>query len=366
MTYLFYVPQMAAYGGMERHVCLLATLLARQNHSVAMLTTSNSLNKAARTELQCNGVELRELPVARGSASKARKLAWLLSNAVRLRARSWDVIYSNGQSALARIVWLARGGRTRIAHHHHTAGDPEEQKTWHPAFRRVLASAPELVACSQSTKAHLEATLGRTDVVFLPYLAPQILPASAVRENMSGPDAILHFGFMGRLVSTKGIDVICELSRHSDLAGVRWHIHGSGEDYPASYFRPFQNIEYHGAYSETSECAQILRQLDAIALFSNHNEGMPLSLIEAMAAGLPWVATDRGGTRELAVVPKNCEIISPDATFDEIKARTLSLAARIRAGETSRVEQRAAYDAHFAFPATSARWLDFMNAHPPA
>ena len=366
MTYLFYIPQMAAYGGMERHVCLLATLLARQHHSVTMLTTSNSLNKSARTELQCTGVELRELPVARGTASKARKLAWLLSNAVRLRARSWDMIYSNGQSALARIAWLARNGRTRIVHHHHTAGDSEEQKTWHPSFRRVLASAPELVACSRSTKAHLEASLGRDDVVFLPYLTPQILPASAVRENGSAPDAILHFGFTGRLVPTKGIDTICELSRHPDLTGVRWHIHGSGEDYPASYFEPFQNIEYHGAYSGAADCAQILSHLDAVALFSSHNEGMPLSLIEAMSAGLPWVAADRGGTRELAVVPGNCEVIPSGATFDEIKAHTLALAARIRAGQTSRVEQRRAYDEHFAFPATSGRWLDFLNAHPSA
>ena len=361
MTFLFYIPQMAAYGGMERHVCLLATLLARQRHFVAMLTTSHSLNQPARTDLQSAGVELRELPVARGKASKAKKLAWLLLNAVRLRARSWDVIYSNGQSALARIAWLAGSGRTRIAHHHHTAGDPEEQRTWHPAFRRALASAPELVACSRFTKSCLETSLGRGDIVFLPYLTPEILPASAVRENASAADGVLHFGFAGRLVPTKGIDTICELSQHPDLAGVRWHIHGSGEDYPPSYFERFKNIEYHGAYSGACECAQFLPRLDAIALFSNHNEGMPLSLIEAMAAGLPWVATDRGGTRELAVVPKNCEVIPTGATFDEIKARTLALAARIRAGETSRVEQRRAYDEHFAFPAASGRWLDFLR-----
>ena len=361
MTFLFYVPQMASYGGMENHVCLLATLLARRRHSVLMLTTSNSLNQSARAELQSTGVELRELPLARGEASKAKKLAWLLSNAMRLRGKSWDVIYSNGQSALARIAWLARNGRKRIAHHHHTAGDPGEQKTWHPAFRRALASAPELVACSRSTKAHLESTLGRADIVFLPYLTPEIMPACAVRERTSAADGMLHFGFVGRLVSTKGIETICELSQHPELAAVRWHIHGSGDDYPASYFTSYQNIECHGAYSGASESARFLPQLDAIALFSNHNEGMPLSLIEAMAAGLPWVASDRGGTRELAVVPKNCEVIPTDATFDEIKARTLTLIARIRAGQTSRVEQRLAYDENFAFPAASRQWLDFLQ-----
>src|ERR1051325_9800761 len=99
MTFLFYVPQMAAYGGMEQHVCLLAMLLVQRHHSVTMLTTSNSLNPAARIKLQSAGIELLELPMPRGKASKGRKLAWLLLNVLRLRARRSDVIYSNGQGA---------------------------------------------------------------------------------------------------------------------------------------------------------------------------------------------------------------------------------------------------------------------------
>jgi glycosyltransferase involved in cell wall biosynthesis len=360
MTFLFYVPQMAAYGGMERHICLLALLLAQHRHSVAMMTTSNSLNPAARAELADAGIEMRELPVARGKASRATKLAWLLLNTLRMRSRSWDVIYTNGQSGLARIVWLAANRRTRIVHHHHTAGDPDEQKTWNPTFRRVLAAAPELVACSQSTKSHLEAALGRRDIVFLPYLTPEMIPASTVRESRYASNSVLHFGFTGRLVPTKGIDTICELSRHPDLNGVRWHIHGSGEVYPAKYFANFPNIEYHGPYSGAAESAQILQRLDAIALFSQHNEGMPLSLIEAMAAGLPWVATDRGGTRELAVASRNCEVIPVDATFHEIKNRTLALIARIRTGQTSSADQRRVYDEYFSFRSSTRRWLEFL------
>ena len=361
MTILVYAPQMAAYGGMERHVCLLAKLLARNGHSVAMMTTSNSLNDDDRAELQGAGIELRELSVARGKASKAKKLGWLLLNALRMRFRTWDVIYTNGQSGLARIVWLAGKRRTRIAHHHHTAGDPDEQRTWHPAFRRTLAAAPELVACSKSTKGHIEAALGRNDIVFLPYLTPEILPVYAVMEKSGAPGSLLHFGFAGRLVSTKGIETICQLSRQADLAGVRWHIHGSGEDYPASFFDAFPNVEFHGPFTGTAECAEILQRLDALALFSLHNEGMPLSLIEAMSAGLPWIATDRGGTRELAIAAENCEIVPAQASFDEIVTRTQALIARIRSGKTSRLVQRRAYDANFAPEIVAGRWLDFLT-----
>ena len=361
MTFLFYIPQMAAYGGMERHVCLLAALLARHRHAVAMMTTSNSLNQSARADLRTAGVELRELPVARGKASKVGKLVWLLLNALRLRAKSWDVICTNGQSGLARLVWLAGQRRTRIIHHHHTAGDAAEQRTWHRAFRGTLALSPELVACSDSTKRQLEETLGRRDTVFLPYLTPEIFPSTAVTERSYGPDSLLHVGFIGRLVSTKGIDTICALSRESALTDVRWHIHGSGEDFPASFFAGIPNVKLHGAFSGEVECAEILRALDALALFSRHNEGMPLSLIEGMAGGLPWIATDQGGTRELAIASNNCDIVPAHASFDEIKNRMVAFATRIRAGKTTRVTQRRAYDENFAPQIVAERWLNYLS-----
>ena len=360
MNLLIYVPQMAAYGGMEQHVCLLAVLLAQKGHVVAMMTTSNSLNEASRAKLQAAGIQLRELSVARGNATKAGKLVWLLLNALLLRGKSWDVIYTNGQSGLARLVWLAGGSKTRIVHHHHTAGDSAEQRTWHPAFRRTLAASPELVACSDSTKRHLNATLNRVDTLFLSYLTPEMLPSIAVKEKSYSPESVLHFGFTGRLVSTKGIDTICNLSREPALGSVRWHIHGSGEGYPESFFEAFPNVSYHGPYNGPGECGDILQGLDALALFSRHNEGMPLSLIEGMAAGLPWIATDQGGTRELAVAAENCEVLPAQATFEEVTMRLLDLVGRIRHKQTSRVAQRRAYDDRFAPQIVAEHWLDFL------
>lgn len=361
MTILIYAPQMAAYGGMERHVCLLAMLLARKGHEVTMMTTSNSLNHAARAELQSVGIYLRELSIARGKATKVEKLVWLLVNALCLRTKSWDVIYTNGQSGLARLVWLAGQRRTRIIHHHHTAADVAEQRTWHPAFRQTLATSPELVACSESTRRNLDATLKRRDTVFLPYLTQEIVPSAAVINRNYNSDSLLHIGFIGRLVPTKGIDTICALSRESAFTGVLWHIHGSGDDYPAAFFESFPNVEFHGPYNGPAECGDILQGLDALALFSRHNEGMPLSLIEGMAAGLPWIATDQGGTRELAVIARNCEIVPAIATSDEIKAHLLALICRIRGGETSRVAQRSAYDEKFAPSIVGEHWMECLS-----
>src|SRR5688500_8856984 len=143
MNILIYVPQMAAFGGMERHVCDLARVLASREHHVKLITTSNSLSPDLRGALLESGIILRELARSRGSAGKLLKGVWLMREALRSDSTRWDLIYTNGQSALARVAWFAGGPQTRIVHHHHTAADEHEQTTWSGSFRRVLKKAPE-------------------------------------------------------------------------------------------------------------------------------------------------------------------------------------------------------------------------------
>ena len=79
-----------------------------------------------------------------------------------------------------------------------------------------------------------------------------------------------------------------------------------------------------------------------------------------------WIATDRGGTRELGVTEQNSLIIPAGATPDETKMLTMELAARIRAGRTSRISQRAVYDQYFSPEILGRRWLEFLHRNPPA
>ena len=367
MNLLFYVPQMAAYGGMERHVCMLAQEAAARGHKVCLLTTSDSLNAGARAALLSAGIDFRELSRPRGEASKLQKYLWLWRETLRARSTRWDVIYTNGQSALASIVWnAARGGRTRIIHHHHTAADLGEQATWGAGFRRVLKRAPEIVACSEATRAGIEQAIGRRKGIrFLPYFTASPVSREQVNESAPALDRTLNFGFLGRLVSTKGIETLCALSLRPELSGVLWHIYGEGSEYPESHFKAFPTIRYHGPYRDIVRHGEILRSLDAVTLFSIHNEGMPLSLIEAMSAGLPWIATDRGGTRELAIAPANCVVLLHPSTIDATLAGVTELVRRLRTGQTSRLSQRAVYDNRFAPPVVSRQWFDFLEGTFP-
>ncbi len=360
MNLLFYCPHLAPYGGIERHLCSLAAAAAGRGHAVTLLTTGNSLGPALRAELARARVALLELPAPRRSAGPARKILWLLLRVARLRGTRWDVIYTNAQGALARIAWRAgRGPRVRRIHHHHTAADAAERARWTPAFLRVLRDAPELVGCSRATCAGLAAGTGRADTRFLPYLTHCPVRPDDIADRPPGP--VLHLGFVGRLIPEKGVDALCRLSADPDLSGIAWHVHGDGPRYPREFFKDWPNVAHHGAYEGPETQARALLGLDALVLFSTHNEGMPLSLIEGMSAGLPWIATDRGGTRELAVSPPDAVVVEHPADHRALREGVLELERRIRDGGTSRLAQRRAYDTHFAPEVVTRRWLAYLE-----
>jgi glycosyltransferase involved in cell wall biosynthesis len=350
---------MAPFGGIERHVCGIARAAADDGHQVRLLTTSNSLGPELRAQLASPRIVFRELARPRLAAGALHKAAWLARELLLAAGRNWDVVYTNGQSALARLAWFAAGRGSRIIHHHHTAADAAEQLTWSRPFRRLLAAAPELVACSQATRRALDAAVARTDTQFLPYLAGSPVAGAQVVDRPPAP--LLRFGFCGRLIPEKGIEAILALADDPALPDIEWHIHGSGDAYPAERFQNRPRIFYHGAYRSPAEHARALLALDSLVLFSTHNEGMPLSLIEGMSAGLPWVATDRGGTRELASSPNDALLAPADATVAQLGGAVRTLADRILARATSRRFQRAIYDDRFAPAVVTAQWLQFFR-----
>jgi colanic acid/amylovoran biosynthesis glycosyltransferase len=154
--------------------------------------------------------------------------------------------------------------------------------------RSVLASMPEF--------RHARA-------LYLPY-GINIPPAFVPRRSKSdSPLRILYFGRLDR--PQKRVQLFPEILRHLIESGISflWTVAGQGEE--AAFLeqnmkanRPGQEVRLRGGIPY-ADVPKLLQENDVFLLASN-KEGLPLSLLEAMADGMVPVVTDMpSGIREV-------------------------------------------------------------------
>jgi glycosyltransferase involved in cell wall biosynthesis len=120
------------------------------------------------------------------------------------------------------------------------------------------------------------------------------------RELGLNADAIA-VGFVGRLTEIKNLSLLLQTARlFLDNENVKFFIVGDGHmrselETEAQSLSLGDKVIFLGS---RANIAEVYSALDIVALTSL-NEGTPLSLIEAMAAGVPVISTGVGGVRDL-------------------------------------------------------------------
>jgi glycosyltransferase involved in cell wall biosynthesis len=146
----------------------------------------------------------------------------------------------------------------------------------------------------------------------------------------------------------KGTSVLLDALRHllDWQTPVDLRIVGTGRLLPALRERARAlGIEPHVAFLGQLDRSGVQRALDAADLFvlPSLQEGLPRALLEAMARGLPAVATDVGGNSEL--LPADCLVPARDARALAQKVREASADDGLRRSRGERNE-RVARDYH--------------------
>lgn len=128
------------------------------------------------------------------------------------------------------------------------------------------------------------------------------------------------------------------------------------------------NVTFTGFRDDIPE---LLGLLDVFCLPTYFGEGLPRSILEAMAMGLPVVATDIRGCRE-AVMPHQTGLIVPPKDSAALAAALTQVLAddnlRHRWGQASRHRAEAVYDERYVFERL-ATWyqelgIAFESRHP--
>jgi glycosyltransferase involved in cell wall biosynthesis len=96
--------------------------------------------------------------------------------------------------------------------------------------------------------------------------------------------------------------------RHADVQ--LWIVGDGPERASIETWRQELQLEAHvKLWGERRDVPKLLSAADA-AILTSHSEGIPLVLIEAMAAGLPIVATDVGGVSEIVIAGEQGSLVA--------------------------------------------------------
>ena len=162
------------------------------------------------------------------------------------------------------------------------------------------------------------------------YFRPQLLPEYAAEER--------HFLFLGRMLIDKGVEELFNAWRQIFHLLPDAHLHLVGELDPqhprcvpqATWQRLLQlpRVHFH-AYQE--QVRDFIRRSHVVILPS-YREGIPRSLLEAMAMGKPVISTDVPGCRELVIsgrngwrIPARSSAALAEALLQANRASTLEL-----------------------------------------
>ena len=169
---------------------------------------------------------------------------------------------------------------------------------------------------------------------------PNAIPISSQLHPRVFSAHPLRLAFLGRIVQRKGLFDLLEVIAELKSQGIDVHLEIGGDGEVAYLKRTLQKlglaqqVQYLG-WIGTNEKESLFRRVDAYVLPS-YAEGMPMSVLEAMAHGLPVVSTNVGGIPDLIDHDITGLLISPGdkvALHSAIKRLVLDPKLIIRLGE---------------------------------
>lgn len=313
-----------AFGGLERIVQMLGSGLQGLGHEVHVVSVvvDPTASEPFRASLAEAGVHTHQIVVS--SRAYARERAAIAALCRRLRP---DAVHTHGYRPDVIDAGVARHCRIPVVTTvHGFTGGGWRDRFYEYLQRRALRRFDAVVAVSRPLSDCLaRAGVRPSRIHTLPNAwCPRVPPLDreAARRTLGIPRDDFVVGWVGRLSREKGPDVLLEALPHLNDVPLAVSVIGAGVEEPALRARALargvaDQIRWHGVVPD----AERLFAAFDVCVLSSRTEGTPVVLFEAMAAGVPVVATAVGG------VP---DVLSPEEAVLVRSEDAAALAAGIR------------------------------------
>ncbi len=265
------------------------------------------------------------------------------------------------------LAWIAHGIGIPYVLHLHGA---EYQEFWTDAPNRRNRATSWLFAHAARV-----IVLGTVWAQFVQSRIPEIGPRLVVVPNAAprpvlahrGGGALVHILFLGRVGDRKGVPQLGEaLSRMKGDPGWRATIAGDGHVEAARTAAREAGLAGRvdiPGWVGPEQVAELIADADIMVLPSFH-ENLPISVIEAMAAGLAIVTTPVGAVEDIITDEVNGLLVPPgdvDALTAALARLVADPALRARLGKAALEVHRARLDMEPYLGAIAGAWRDAMQ-----
>lgn len=141
----------------------------------------------------------------------------------------------------------------------------------------------------------------------LPFSSYQISSYVSAPTMPPGGSLPRRVGFVGRLSEEKQPDQFCTLARRCP-PGVEWHVYGDGPMRALLEHEHSAIVRFHGAVSDMGPVWSSL----GLLVMTSRFEGLPVAALEALAAGVPVLASRVGGVPSIVQDGVNGWLFQPD------------------------------------------------------